>query len=535
VPLYLQDRAAARIQMFRLIHEVQTAAADAAGEISRLLAHAERRQWADVARLGLFGEAVAAWFTGDEAMSEATEAFLERSLSDGDGLMTALGLAMRSSRATTRDDPLLAAAADADLARAVVLLENAGGGALERITARTACGIAFGDRSFWELADEQYAAALAEERLGDAGRISDLLAAVVYNRAELQVAWASTLRQVGDVHLVAERRAIFDTATETAADFPMPAAWRTELAALGVLLAAVAGEDRADEAKEVLGELAASPAPAPRAVGHLQLAVALSDAGAGRPAAAEGVEEALRTIDPHVHPHEFELALHIAAELEGRAPDGAGSRYARHQLAERWSRRLAALGSMQSRIEAERLSAEYELLSRHAHLDDLTGVGNRRALERYVSALSNRRVESVAFIMADVDDFKGVNDEFGHTVGDAALVGVAHVLESIVRAGDLVVRLGGDEFAVVLANADLETARARAQSFLDVLAQRSWAHISPDLQLSVSVGVTAGSPGLIDEVAAQADMALYDAKAGGGNRVVSRQMPAAPGSTSSFI
>ncbi|MGD0084491.1 MAG: GGDEF domain-containing protein [Acidimicrobiales bacterium] len=522
-PQYWEDRAAARIRAFELVRDVQTDLPGVVDEIASLVEHAERKGWSEVVRAGLLGEAISAWLAADGSAPEAVERFLERSSNDGDHVMVALALAIRAGRGATGDDPAVAAAADADLARATVLLENAEGGTLERISAHTGCGIAFGDRWLWELGDDQYALALELAQAEELGTADFLLAAILYNRAEVQVSWASTLRQLGDANGVVERLRIWEAASATANSVSMPDVWSRDLAAFGVLLAASAGEDRAAEARAMLGDESPGRLDATRPVGHLLLAAALSDATAGRAGAAATAEQAIRSLDPNLYPHEYDLALYVGAELEAAGGHGAGLRCAQRQLVERWTSRLAALGSMQSRIHAESLSADYDLLSRHAHLDDLTGVGNRRALERYLVALSARSVESIALLMTDVDDFKTVNDRYGHAAGDAALIEVARVLERSIRPADIAVRLGGDEFTVVLADTDIEVARRRAETLLQTIEQHSWGDISPDLHLTLSIGVTAGDAVRIQELASQADAALYEAKAGGGHRIVCRQ------------
>lgn len=532
------DREAARTRAFRLIQNIQAAMPTAAAELEALFRLADERGWPEVVRAGLYGRAVHAWFRRDGGVRAAVDALIERSTADDDPVMLALGLAMRSDpgfsgiepgpTATSAAAASAAAAAEADLARAVVLLEQAGDGPLERMSGHTACGIALAGRWLFELADEQYAAALAIGAARPAGSTDFLVGSVMFNRAELQLAWASLLYQLGDRSAVAERWHTWRAAGIAATSLALPEAWQTELAAHGLLLAALAGRDTGAEAHQRLERLRARQEGASRAAGHLQLAAALGDAAAGLPGATEAAEEAARAIDPAVSPQVHDLALHLAAELEARGGGGAGLRYGRRQLSQHWSSRLGSLGAMQARIHAERLAAEREILSRHARLDDLTGVGNRRALEQYLADIERLGIATVALILLDVNSFKEVNDRHGHLAGDAVLVRIGRVLERSIRPSDLAVRLGGDEFAVVLAHADLEAAFGRAAALLEQIDGQSFEDVSPNLAIGLSAGVAAGPPRCMTELRAQADVALYRAKAGEGRHVLRSRVARAP-------
>jgi diguanylate cyclase (GGDEF)-like protein len=182
---------------------------------------------------------------------------------------------------------------------------------------------------------------------------------------------------------------------------------------------------------------------------------------------------------------------------------------------------------MRSRLQAERLRTEHDLLSRHAHLDDLTGLSNRRGFDRYLAALEHQGVDIVAILLVDLDEFKAVNDRHGHATGDAVLIAVAGVIQASVRRADCAVRLGGDEFAVVLASANLEVARLRADNVVDAVARQPWGDVASGLSVSLSIGLASGSRANVQDLIAAADSALYEAKAAGGNRIVTGR-PADP-------
>ena len=153
--------------------------------------------------------------------------------------------------------------------------------------------------------------------------------------------------------------------------------------------------------------------------------------------------------------------------------------------------------------------------------DPLTGLANRRALERLIEREAKRAARygpPVALLLLDVDHLKAINDGGGHLAGDAALRHVGATLRSESRGADTVARWGGDEFAVLAPNTGTEDAAVLAERI-----RRRVASGSAPTPLTVSVGV-ATSSGLgvyeVSALVARADRALYAAKRGGRNRVV---------------
>jgi diguanylate cyclase (GGDEF)-like protein/PAS domain S-box-containing protein len=173
------------------------------------------------------------------------------------------------------------------------------------------------------------------------------------------------------------------------------------------------------------------------------------------------------------------------------------------------------------------LEQELELLS---HSDPLTGVFNRRRFDEALDtqlAYARRYGRGGALLIADLDRFKQINDEFGHAAGDEALRAVARVLASNLRqtdtlgrdAGGLVARLGGDEFALLLPETDAAGAEAVAARLVEALAAEPLQVDGRELKLGISVGVATfdekGLPPAKDLLAA-ADRAMYVVKAAGG-------------------
>lgn len=164
--------------------------------------------------------------------------------------------------------------------------------------------------------------------------------------------------------------------------------------------------------------------------------------------------------------------------------------------------------------------ASIETLRRQAETDALTGLPNRISLQARFdhASLGRRASDLLAFHFVDLDGFKPVNDALGHHVGDEVLRAVARRLEEVLRSGDLVARLGGDEFAVVQTDvADRAAAMAMANKIIAALSQ-PFAVCGYTATVGASVGIAlCNRPGQsLREVSAQADRALYRAKAAGG-------------------
>ena len=165
---------------------------------------------------------------------------------------------------------------------------------------------------------------------------------------------------------------------------------------------------------------------------------------------------------------------------------------------------------------AELLAERDELGAQLAHQafhDSLTGLPNRALLrERLITAL-DRADGDVAVVIVDLDDFKPVNDRYGHAAGDALLVQVGAWLTALVRDGDTVARLGGDEFAVLLTEVQGADPVAVAER-VGAALNRSLRLDSADVQVRASIGVAFGRSGRDrpDELLHQADLSMYAAK-----------------------
>ena len=157
-------------------------------------------------------------------------------------------------------------------------------------------------------------------------------------------------------------------------------------------------------------------------------------------------------------------------------------------------------------------------LAADARQDALTGVANRTALfEALADKLASGRL--VAALYIDLDGFKGVNDVYGHAVGDEVLRAGAARLCGAVRGGDIVARVGGDEFVVVSNSLENEDAAlVLGRRIRDVLA-RPISFGASEIEVGASVGIAFASDGDPDTLLSDADRALYRAKRTGRGRV----------------
>jgi diguanylate cyclase (GGDEF)-like protein len=517
----LGARERAYLRAFELVVDVQCGVAGAGDAIDALLAEADQRAWREVVRVAMFAAAVAAGPVGNINRRAAVARLLAQSEADEAPTMVALALGMRAGLDVSEASPELAMTSDDDLALATVMLESAEGPLIERITAHKQCAQSYGLRWLWELADDQYAAALELAPDPPDPWARHVLPAIVFNRAEMQVDWACVHRQVGDHDMIVERRRTWEEVMSSPAVDGMPEGWAMELRALGLLLFSLGGDEVAERAKEMLLLVQQDDHPGAWPVGWLHLATAVSSQRAGRAEEARSaVELAVSEIDRAGSADPYDLALFIAAELEAEGRPTAAMRYAHRELALRWSHRLAQQSSMLGRIRAEQLRREHDLVTQQAHLDDLTGLLNRRGLSRYLDSLAHQDGGSVALLVVDVDNFKSVNDRFGHQVGDTVLVSVGRMLQSHVRRSDCAVRLGGDEFALVLASTGAEVARPRAEALLAAVQRHRWEDLAPGLEITISIGLASGSSAGLPALIERADSALYEAKHQGRNRVV---------------
>jgi len=176
-----------------------------------------------------------------------------------------------------------------------------------------------------------------------------------------------------------------------------------------------------------------------------------------------------------------------------------------------------------SRDITERKQQE-DNLKQLAMVDPLTGAYNRRHGDALLAVEFGRRTRSglpFAVLTMDVDHFKAVNDQFGHPAGDAVLCAVVQTCRNVLRAIDMVVRWGGEEFLVVLPETDSAAAKATAERLRVAVAAMEVVQAGGgNIRVTVSIGVAVTASDSLSELLNRSDVALYEAKKGGRNRVM---------------
>jgi diguanylate cyclase (GGDEF)-like protein/PAS domain S-box-containing protein len=192
-------------------------------------------------------------------------------------------------------------------------------------------------------------------------------------------------------------------------------------------------------------------------------------------------------------------------------------------LTDKTGRVTAVLETFTDSRSVASLERRLEELEAQALADPLTGIANRRHLEEHLNRAFDqlRRVERpFGVLYVDLDDFKRVNDRFGHEVGDRVLRMVAKTLAANLRAADLAARLGGEEFVAVIALADRVSLLAMAERFRQLL-RCSWLDVDGErVAVTASIGVTLARPDdTPTSLLGRADDLMYRSKMAGKDRV----------------
>jgi diguanylate cyclase (GGDEF)-like protein len=196
------------------------------------------------------------------------------------------------------------------------------------------------------------------------------------------------------------------------------------------------------------------------------------------------------------------------------------------ELATRLGEQAQRLDSVDQRQRAEGATHDAQPGGRQARTDALTGLPNRRAVEWAYAGLQARDV-NFALLMLDIDHFKGVNERFGHVVGDATLKQVGALIAEALRSPDSVGRYGGEEFVVLLSDVDAAGGQRIAERLRKRIEAFDWNGVAPGLAVTISGGLVGVRPGEgLMQALSRADVLRFRAKNDGRNRIVAA--PAAP-------
>jgi diguanylate cyclase (GGDEF)-like protein len=180
-------------------------------------------------------------------------------------------------------------------------------------------------------------------------------------------------------------------------------------------------------------------------------------------------------------------------------------------------------------LARERARRDAEGFAQAAVTDPVSGLFNRRYFhERLEEELdrSRRHDTMVSLLMIDIDNFKGINDRFGHLAGDLVIRGVGDILKRSVRKFDLCTRFGGEEFAIVMPGSGAESSASVAERIRQrIEAFRPTEAELMDLRVTASIGMAVSEGASARELIARADQALYEAKQAGKNRLVEWKPP----------
>ncbi|MBN2870372.1 MAG: GGDEF domain-containing protein [Campylobacterales bacterium] len=164
------------------------------------------------------------------------------------------------------------------------------------------------------------------------------------------------------------------------------------------------------------------------------------------------------------------------------------------------------------------LMKQVKSLEMKTTLDPLTKVFNRYALQEHLQAVLNKPKFNfdIFVLMIDIDDFKKINDRFGHIAGDKVLIFIAKLLKKALRDGDRVYRFGGEEFIILLNRTDLDGAQLVAQRLLSLCRNNKPLFQNQQIPVTLSIGLTKiGENDTMDTVIERSDTALYRAKNNG--------------------
>lgn len=382
-------------------------------------------------------------------------------------------------------------------------------------------GRAYKSQRLFELAIVHQQAALENPDRPFGLRASRMLP--LLHLGETHLHWADELEQLGEptnANVIEENRLIAAELARTATEAgDLEGAGPTFMNAARVLELSAAWEDDPVRAAAALTATMAdgSTAGLTNAIAEQRARLAQIYAAMGKTERAiECVWEVLSEHSMAHDPRAEARVRFVAVSLAAKAGDHGsrlGLEYAQLVARSWWTQRLSKLQSVRRVLANEDLVRRNHRYKREAREDPLTGVGNRRALAEHLTTLADTG-DPLSVVLIDVDDFKTVNDTYGHNQGDEALRAVADLLTGHLRDRDLVARIGGDEFAVALHAADQQQTtdlvdRLRV-ALLDFTTVAPHEHLQA---LRLSFGWASTSEGIaVESLNEHADVRMYREK-----------------------
>ncbi|MBM7789948.1 GGDEF domain-containing protein [Tenggerimyces flavus] len=423
-----------------------------------------------------------------------------------------------------------------ELARAVVLLEELDTPSYAVAHAINAAAIALGRLDLYELATTWL-----EKLYQVADQLSDAMLQTLYafNSGWLHLTWAAELELIGENEEARDHYRQTLSAFEkapTGLDVVDASTWPSEVVVQGCLARAMLGEGKTliPELRENMTTVAPTQRHETTLVGHLALARAFANDGETGQALEEaeqacGVGDTMPRLQVLAGRAYWEYA-ELLRQSDGDTRSAAAFEWlARRLVRDRWVERRARVLAFEERLSAERVLDEQRRRAAAYLTDPLTGLGNRRLVEirlpeLLVEAEATRRPLAVGFI--DLDDFKSVNDELSHLIGDDLLRELAQELRSALTSDDVMARFGGDEFVIVLPDRTAGQAYHVAEHLRRKVEERVWKSLPKGRGIRMSAGLAESWTGATrTQLLAAADEALLRAKRQGKNRVEIRAHP----------
>lgn len=352
--------------------------------------------------------------------------------------------------------------------------------------------------------------------------------ALLYNRLLNDASWALALEQIGDPDEARARMRQASAGVQRESRWIAGSPVEDDIGLLILFVKLLSGRISVDAGRAQLAALSRGMVREATSFANAGLALRLTEQLRFNEA-REAVRAGLRDLHPidgeHVYMTLRWLSARIAT-LEEPYHQGLQEawNYAELLSAKTWELRARRRDGVRDRLNLRRLNLEHQRVERASLEDALTGVANRRRIDRERQELTTA-AGWTAVLYLDLDGFKAINDRLGHEIGDTVLRRVADLLHLSIRSHDLVGRYGGDEFVLIAHHCNVEEATNLGERVVRRVRRHPWWEVHPDLAVTISVGA-AVTDRAYERLFEVADAALYEAKAAGRDRSLTRIVPA---------